>query len=274
MVTPGTTASIRAINSAGLLSFGRGQSVRLACPGSGNFLRVAGSPQEATAVCVGGTDFTVNGSPHTFSQLTCSRWPVHVNFAAGNCIGGRTLVKTGFRIQSGLVDLYDACHDTNLHHTFFTRFTLGRDAAGSQSGVARPDWDQGTFFRYVVLFIYNSYFFPKTILISDNSGLDITNLYRRVSQRDTMTTLLGSRASAENFIHLTNDYFLSKGHLVAKSDFLHGAHQMATFWYTNAAPQWQTFNGGNWNTLEINVRAFAARINRDLECYTGTFVSS
>lgn len=93
-----------------------------------------------------------------------------------------------------------------------------------------------------------------------------------MSQRNTLTTLLGSRALAERFIHLTNDYFLSKGHLVAKADFLHGAHQMATFWYTNAAPQWQTFNGGNWNTLENDVRLFAARINRDLECITGTFV--
>lgn len=71
---------------------------------------------------------------------------------------------------------------------------------------------------------------------------------------------------------MSNDYFLSKGHLVAKADFLHGAHQMATFMYTNAAPQWQTFNGNNWNALENDVRSFAARTNRDLECYTGTYV--
>lgn len=147
MVTPGTTASIRAINSAGLLSFGRGQSVRLACPGGGNFLRVSGNPQEATAICEGGNQFTVNGATHTFSQLTCSRWPEHVNFASGNCLGGRTLVKTGFRIQSGLVELYDACHDTALHYTFYTRFTLGRDVAGFQTGVDRPEWEQGSFFR-------------------------------------------------------------------------------------------------------------------------------
>lgn len=148
MVTPGTTATVRAINNAGLLSFGRGQSVRLACPGGGNFLRVAGNPHEATAVCVGGTEFTVNGAAHRFNQLVCSRWPEHVNFASGTCMGGRhTLVKTGFRIQSGFVDVYDACHDTTLHHTFYTRFILGRDAAGFQNGVARPDWEQGSFFR-------------------------------------------------------------------------------------------------------------------------------
>ena len=73
---------------------------------------------------------------------------------------------------------------------------------------------------------------------------------------------------------MEDDYFLSKGHLVAKADFFHGSHQQATFAYTNAAPQWQTFNGNNWNSLENDVRTFASMINLDLECYTGTIVSS
>jgi hypothetical protein len=37
--------------------------------------------------------------------------------------------------------------------------------------------------------------------------------------------------------------------------------------------QWQTFNGGNWNTLEINVRNFVGR-RGDLIMYTGTWVGS
>lgn len=104
------------------------------------------------------------------------------------------------------------------------------------------------------------------------SGLDPTNLYRRATQRITFTTLLGSQALAEQYIHLTNDYFLSKGHMVAKADFLHGSAQMATFWYTNAAPQWQTFNGNNWNSLENDARSYASRVNKDLDVYTGTSV--
>lgn len=58
-----------------------------------------------------------------------------------------------------------------------------------------------------------------------------TELYKRATQRVTFTTLLGSSALAEEYIHLTNDYFLSKGHLVAKADFLYGAQQLTTFWY-------------------------------------------
>lgn len=47
---------------------------------------------------------------------------------------------------------------------------------------------------------------------------------------------------------------------------------MATFWYTNAAPQWQTFNGNNWNSLENDARSLAARLGKDLDVYTGTYV--
>lgn len=147
MTYPGSTASVRAANGQGLLSFGQGQGVRLSCTGNGNFLRVGGNPQEATATCVGGNTFSINGAQVQFNQLTCQRWPEHVNFASGNCLNGRTLIKTGFRIQSGLVDLYDACHDTQLHHTYYTKLVLGRDVAGFQSGVPRPEWEQGSFFQ-------------------------------------------------------------------------------------------------------------------------------
>jgi DNA/RNA non-specific endonuclease len=101
------------------------------------------------------------------------------------------------------------------------------------------------------------------------SGVDPTNLYRRETQRSTIGTILGSAALGEQYINMVNDYFLSKGHLVAKADFFYGTGQMATFYYANALPQWQTFNGGNWNTLEDNVRAFTGRYGRNLEVYTG-----
>lgn len=85
-----------------------------------------------------------------------------------------------------------------------------------------------------------------------------------------MTNLLGSAELAEKYISLTTDYFLSKGHLVAKADFFYGAQQHATFFYTNAAPQWQTFNGANWNSLENDARSLAGRLGADLTVYTGT----
>lgn len=48
---------------------------------------------------------------------------------------------------------------------------------------------------------------------------------------------------------------------------------MATFWYVNCVPQWQVFNGNNWNYLEIDSRKLAATLKLDLTVYTGAMVS-
>jgi len=57
--------------------------------------------------------------------------------------------------------------------------------------------------------------------------------------------------------------------MVAKADFVYGAQQSSAFWYLNTAPQWKTFNNGNWNSLENSVRRFAASRRLDIEVYTG-----
>jgi DNA/RNA endonuclease G (NUC1) len=38
----------------------------------------------------------------------------------------------------------------------------------------------------------------------------------------------------------------------------------------NAAPQWQSFNDGNWRLIEEQVRRFAGSYVRPLTIYTGT----
>jgi DNA/RNA endonuclease G (NUC1) len=63
---------------------------------------------------------------------------------------------------------------------------------------------------------------------------------------------------------------MSRGHMTAKADFVYGAHMRATFWFMNVAPQWQTFNGGNWNNMEMSTRSFAGGYDNNLDVYTGT----
>lgn len=65
--------------------------------------------------------------------------------------------------------------------------------------------------------------------------------------------------------------FLSRGHLAARTDFIYGIHQQASFYFLNAAPQWQTFNGGNWNILEEKLKSYIDRKNLNVEIYTGTY---
>jgi hypothetical protein len=65
-------------------------------------------------------------------------------------------------------------------------------------------------------------------------------------------------------------FFLARGHFSAKADFVYGSQQNATFHFVNVAPQWQTFNRGNWKALESSVRAYADKKKLDLLVYTGT----
>lgn len=75
-------------------------------------------------------------------------------------------------------------------------------------------------------------------------GVDINNLYTQNHQNQRIAQLTGRNT------YVTSTQFLSRGHLTAKSDFVFATGQRASFYFINAAPQWQPFNAGNWNWLE------------------------
>lgn len=95
-------------------------------------------------------------------------------------------------------------------------------------------------------------------------------LYSRATQRQTIAGILGSQELADYYIHATNDYYLARGHLAAKVDFLFGNQQRATFYFLNTAPQWQRFNAQNWEALEDSSKKFASDRGYDLDVWTGT----
>jgi DNA/RNA endonuclease G (NUC1) len=59
--------------------------------------------------------------------------------------------------------------------------------------------------------------------------------------------------------------------LAPDADFIDAGSQDATYYYINAAPQWQSFNNGNWKALEAGTRDLAISRSIDLVVYTGTF---
>ena len=69
-----------------------------------------------------------------------------VQRTSGICLQSRTLVVIGFDVSIAFIPVMQLCHDTRLHHTHYTEFTLLRDAAGFQRATPRPDWQQGQFF--------------------------------------------------------------------------------------------------------------------------------
>ena len=87
-------------------------------------------------------------------------------------------------------------------------------------------------------------------------GIDAHDLYRRVVQRVTVGTLLGSTALGNDMVSTVNDFFMSRGHLTARADYVFSTQQGkflvitslnllmthllisgATFWFVNASPQ-------------------------------------
>ena len=67
--------------------------------------------------------------------------------------------------------------------------------------------------------------------------------------------------------------FLGKGHLTPDGDFIKRVlpfEKSFTYIYTNAAPQWQLFNAGNWAALEGAIRNYADDLAVQLYIFTGT----
>ncbi|KAJ0172660.1 hypothetical protein K1T71_011799 [Dendrolimus kikuchii] len=92
-------------------------------------------------------------------------------------------------------------------------------------------------------------------------------LPHQCSQRAAIAQLVGSQI--DNYI--TDTQLLSRGHLAAKTDFVFAFGERATFHYVNCAPQWTGFNGGNWNTLEVDLRNHIHYSGYDTIIYTGTY---
>lgn len=69
----------------------------------------------------------------------------------------------------------------------------------------------------------------------------------------------------------TTSTYLARGHMAAKVDFIFGSQQRATFWLMNVAPQWQSFNAGNWERVESSTRKMASQRNTHFDVYTGTY---
>ena len=70
--------------------------------------------------------------------------------------------------------------------------------------------------------------------------------------------------------NLQSHQFFARGHLTPKADFATDAQRVYTMITTNIAPQWQLFNGGNWNYLETALRSYATQTNHALYVFTGT----
>lgn len=175
---------------------------------------------------------------------------------AKSCLKGLgEMAEIGFDVNQNWKPLFQICHNPLRASSEWAHHIIDPMNRGFQTKFSRND----------VKFLKGNSGFYADI------KTDINLLYTKKKQQETFGKILpGGKASAERLISLETSQYLSRGHLTAKADHIFGAHQLITFFFINVAPQWQSFNEGNWKFIEDNLKRFIKRIDRRAEVYTGT----
>ncbi|CAB3228445.1 unnamed protein product [Arctia plantaginis] len=242
---------LRPNGNTGQIRLNAGQQVTIACPGRTiRHPNIASTVAVATATCVSNNLVSgagwLNGN-RAFGQLTCSNHAYHEAQATNSrCWGNNIVIRVGFIVNNVFHTLYHSCFNQQRMEVLYVWYEQSRENGIHQTGVDRPSFLPGSFYP----------------------GVSVNNMYTQAEQKRTIAQYIG-QAQADRLI--TNHQFLARGHLACKSDYVFATGQRATFYFINAAPQWQPFNGGNWNTLEQNLRARIAAANYRTTIYTGTF---
>ncbi|KAM3967998.1 alkaline nuclease [Aphomia sociella] len=239
--------------NTGVINLNTGDQVTVACTGSGRTLQhpnIASSVQTGTATCV--NNALVSGSGWLsgngeFRQLTCSTHSYHDAVATNDrCYNNNIVIRVGFIVNNVFYPKYWSCFDQNRLEVLYVWYEQNIPNAVHQNNVDRPSWLVGSFFP----------------------GVAINTVYTQVQQKATIATLVGQQLADK---YVTSHQFLARGHLAAKTDFIFATGQRSTFYFINAAPQWQPFNAGNWNWLEQNLRQRIGQAGYNTIIYTGTF---
>jgi len=235
----------------GIVTLATGKILLLACPGNNNgFNNTNIGIKPAVATCNSGSAFYVNSVSYNFSNFSCKSYPFHTaRYSGDTCYNGtKRHIEIGFVVESVFYKLIDVCFDNVSYTTLYVKATIVSGILGNEREVKRPNFTDDNFYP---------------------SEMSVNNLYTKIKQNQTISSILGLETSGNKYINAT--HFLSRGHLSANADFVYGSQQNATFHFVNVAPQWQTFNAGNWEKLESNVRAYADKKKLDLVVYTGTY---
>ncbi|KAG6448780.1 hypothetical protein O3G_MSEX005670 [Manduca sexta] len=239
--------------NSGQIRLNTGEQVYVACTGSGRQLRhpnIIGNRASATATCVNNNLVSGSGwlnGNRAFGQLTCSTHSQHdAQSTNTRCWGNNIVIRVGFIVNGVFHPLYWSCFDQQRLEVVYVWYQQNPTNQVFQSGVDRPSWLAGSFFP----------------------GVAINNVYTQASQRNMIASFVGNDLANR---YVTSSQFLARGHLAAKTDFIYATGQRASFYFINAAPQWQPFNAGNWNSLEQNLRRRIGQAGYQTTIYTGTF---
>ncbi|XP_014372014.2 uncharacterized protein LOC106721566 [Papilio machaon] len=239
--------------NTGQIHLKTGEEVTIACVGSGQNIvhpSVTSSTNIGIATCVNDTIISGKGwidGVGAFGDLACSSHCTHeALLTSEKCYNNNVVIRVGFTVNNVFYPLYWSCFDQNRLEVLYVWYEQNPPNAVHQVGVIRPSWKAGNFYP----------------------GIDVNNRYTVAQQKVTISNYLGTDL-AEKYV--TSTQYLARGHLAAKTDFIYATGQRATFYFINCAPQWQLFNGGNWNLLEQNLRTRIGEAGYNTVVYTGTY---
>ncbi|XP_033161004.1 uncharacterized protein LOC117141599 [Drosophila mauritiana] len=238
-------------NADGYLEVQRGASIELHC--SHPFAPANGESFDAKlrsirVKCVQDTTFEWMGAKIQFSDLVCNHsMPYTVERLDRSC-GSDTpspstsyLYRVGYDTGDGrFVATMELCHDPNHLRTHYAHHQLTPANVHFQKKLKRPRFSTAGHF----------------------TGFDMARIYSHKSQEKLIVPGL---------IDVKSGLFLARGHLTAKADLIYASQQKSSFNYMNVAPQWQSFNGGQWSKLEDSTRQYVARSGITATVYTGIY---
>merc|ERR1711970_732792 len=174
-------------------------------------------------------------------------------------------VSIGWQIEDTFIEQIGLCVDESNYGTIWTNHTVrGASIDLRDIDPKRPSFRADT----------SAYTRKNRRFFTWSTSTKLNKLYSKKAQKSTVTALLGGVTSIEDetIIETSSsgtDYF-AKGHLSPDAAFVYDVEQDATYYYINVAPQFQSFNNGNWKALESSVRDLGKKLGRDLEVVTGT----
>lgn len=228
----------------------KGESISVGCANSKNKLATA-NVNLANVSCVIGEQFRLNSKKVTFGDLNCSS-SLSASIKAQNrpCAGGTgKLFDIGFEVLGvPFIKYFQSCYNDAKASVLYTEHEL----LGGSIDVAQIDNDR-----------------PGFKVGELKTKVRFSSVYTQSSQRNRLATLLGSEEVAQRYI--SSGSFFAKGHLTPDGDAVLDTWADATYFYINAAPEWQVINVGNWLRVENAARKVAARLNDTVRVFTGVY---
>lgn len=246
LVSP-TTQQIMQPSKDAFITIDSGDSIYMYCTGS--FLAPLRGKKIA-ATCVEDNIFSIEGFDVSLpmNEIRCTAMVAHLlRKTSRTCYNGAVIIEIGFEVVDNFFPLMEICHNMDQQVTHYNHYTMGPYNAAYQRSIPRPQFMPGGFFN----------------------GDDVNARYSQAQQKRTVDSILGLDSSS--YFDVPKNVYMARGHMAAKVDFVYAPAQWATFYYVNTAPQWQTFNGGNWERVEDGVRNFVGDRGLDLDVYTGTW---